>query len=159
MRFNNQKSRNAVVTLYFVFAVLFVFATVFFNAIKSFIGGGKMTYIFLFTVLSAVLLFTHKVSKYFEYDSEGNVLVVVNKGIMLSDFFNYRENRAEFPKKKLLYFKINNYGFYKSLNLYVTSHGNRQKRLKFNVTLVNNKKLKYLKQSLDKVVKQNKLNA
>jgi len=159
MRFNNQKAKNSVITLYFIFAVLFVFATVFFDAIKSFIGGGRMRFFFLISVLGAVLLFAHKVSKYFEYDSEGNVLVIVNKGIMLSDFFNYRENRAEFLKKKLLYYKLNNYGIYKSLNLYILSHGNKQKRLKFNVTLVRNKKLKYLKQSLDKIVKQNKLNA
>lgn len=159
MRFNNQKAKSSVVTLYFVFAVLFVFATVFFDAIKSFIGGGRMRYIFLFSGLGIVLFFAHKVCKYFEYDSEGNILVIVNKGIMLSDFFNYRENRAELPKKKLLYFKLNNYGIYKSLNLYFKTHGDKQKRLKFNVTLVSNKKLKYLKQSLDKVVKQNKFDA
>ncbi|MBT8303461.1 MAG: hypothetical protein KJP09_03245, partial [Bacteroidia bacterium] len=64
--------------------------------------------------------------------------------------------RAEFPKSKLLYYKLNNYGVYKSLNIYIKSNDNRQKRLRFNVTLVSNKKLKYLKQSLDKVVKQNK---
>ena len=159
MRFNNQKAKNAIVTVYFIFAVLFVFTTVFFDVIRSYIGGGRTRNMFLFVVLGVVLLAAHRISKYFEYDSEGNVLVLVNKGIMLSDFFNYRENRAEFPKKKLLYYKLNNYVVYKSLNVYIRSHDNKQKRLKFNVTLVSNKKLKYLKQSLDKVVKQNKLNA
>ncbi len=156
MRLNNQKAKNSVVTLYFIFAVFFVFASVFFNVIKSIIGGGKYKYIFLFITLGLVLFFAHKVSKYFEYDSDGNVLVFVNKGMLLSDFFNYRENRAEFPKKKLLYYKLNNYGFYKSLNIYIHTNGDKQKRLRFNVTLVSNKKLKYLKQSLDKVVKLNK---
>lgn len=119
MRFNNQKAKTAVITLYFIFAVFFVFFTAFFDTVKSFLGGGRMRNIFLFSVLGIVLLFAHKVSKYFEYDSESNVLVFVSKGIILSEFFNYRENRAEFPKQKLLYYKLNNYGLYKSLNLYI----------------------------------------
>ena len=158
MRLNNRRAKKFVTTLYFVFAVLFMFAGLSFSVVKSLIGSAKYKYTFLFLILTLVLLFAHKVSKYFEYDSEGNVLVMVNKGMMLSDFFNYRENRAEFPKKKLLYYKLNNYGFYKSLNVYIKSGDDRQKRLKFNVTLVSDKKLKYLKKSLDKVIKRNKAN-
>ena len=158
MRLNNKKAKKIVSTIYFVFAILFIFVTFSFNIIRSFIGSAKYKYAFLITILALALFFAHKVSKYFEYDSDGNILVVMTKGMMLSDFFNYRENRAEFPKKKLLYYRLNNYGIYKSLNLYIKSNGDRQKRLKFNVTLVSDKKLKYLKQSLDKVVKQNKVN-
>ncbi|NNK28791.1 MAG: hypothetical protein HKP06_11200 [Flavobacteriaceae bacterium] len=156
MRLNNQKSKKFVLSLYFVFAVLFVFASISFDLIRSLIGIGRYKFIVLIGVLILTLLFAHRVSKYFEYDSDGNVLVLMNKGMLLSEFFNYRENRAEFPKSRLLYYKLNNYGVYKSLNIYIKSNDNRQKRLRFNVTLVSNKKLKYLKQSLDKVVKQNK---
>jgi len=153
---NNQKSKKFVLSLYFIFAVLFVFASISFDLIRNIIGIAKYKFIVLFGVLFLTLLFAHRISKYFEYDSDGNVLVILNKGMLLSDFFNYRENRAEFPKSKLIYYKLNNYGIYKSLNIYIKSNDNRQKRLKFNVTLVSNKKLKYIKQSLDKVVKQNK---
>ena len=156
MRINNQKSKKFVLSLYFVFAVIFVFASISFDLIRNLTGVAKYKYMVLFGVLILTLVFAHSVSKYFEYDSDGNVLVIMNKGMLLSEFFNYRENRAEFPKSKLLYYKLNNYGFYKSLNIYIKSNDNRQKRLKFNVTLVSNKKLKYLKQSLDKVVKRNK---
>ena len=155
---NNKKAKKFVITLYFVFAIVLLFASMSFNVIKSLISSAQYKYGILFAVLVLVLLFAHRVSKYFEYDSDGDVLVIMNKGMMLSDFFNYRENRAEFPKKKLLYYKLNNYGFYKSLNVYIKPNGAKQKRLKFNVTLVSDKKLGYLKQSLDKIVKQNKAN-
>lgn len=156
MRINNRRSKKFVSTLYFVFAVSFVFANLSSSTVRSILGITKNRYTIMFAVLVLVLLFAHKVSKYFEYDSEGNVLVFVNRGMLLSDILNYREKRAEFPKKKLLYYKLNNYGIYKSLNVYVKSGPSRQKRSKFNVTLLSNKKIKYLRQSLDKVIRQNK---
>ncbi|RZV62773.1 MAG: hypothetical protein EX254_07315, partial [Flavobacteriaceae bacterium] len=136
MRLNNQKSKKFVLSLYFVFAVLFVFASISFDLVRTLIGNARFKYLVLFGVLILMLLFAHRVSKYFEYDSDGNVLVLMNKGMLLSEFFNYRENRAEFPKSRLLYYKLNNYGVYKSLNIYIKSNDNRQKRLRFNVTLV-----------------------
>lgn len=158
MRFNNRKAKNFVITLYFVFASLFLSLSMMFSLVKKLIGSDKYKYYILFIVLGLALFLVHKIAKYFEYDSDGNVLVFINKGMLLSDFLNYRENRAEFPKKKLRYYKLNNYLIYKSLNIYIDSNDGKQKRLKFNVTLVSNKKLKYLNQSLGKVVKQNKVN-
>lgn len=123
---------------------------------SSIISDTKLRYIVIFAILIASFLILQKIVKYFEYDSDGNVLVVINKDFLLSELFNYGEHRAEFPKRKLLYYKLSNYIIYKSLNLYIASGTNKQSRLKFNVTLVSNKKLKYLRQSLDKIVKKNK---
>ena len=156
MRLNNIKAKQTVISIYFVFIVLLFFSSFSFSYISGLIRNSKLKYAVLFGVLIASFFIIHKIAKYFEYDSDGNVLVVLNKGLLLSEFFNYRENRAEFPKHRLLYYKINNYGIYKTLNLYISSGENKHKRIKFNITMVKNKKIKYLKQSLDKVVKKNK---
>lgn len=103
-----------------------------------------------------LLIALHSVAKYFEYDSDGDVLVIINRGLIVSEIFNYREKIVEFPKEKLLYYKLKDYGIYKSLNLYIRSAEYRQKRIKFNVTLVPKRKLRYLKMSLDKIVRNNK---
>lgn len=156
MRFNNQKIKGKVISVYFLFAVILFFSFFSFGVIRKFFKDDTVKYVVLFVILIVTFYLIRKAAMYFEYDSDGQVLVFVNKGVMLSEIFNYRENRAEFPKKKLLYYKMNNYGIYKSLNVYIQSNGDRQKRLKFNITLVSNRKLNYLKQSLDKVIKQNK---
>ena len=156
MRLNNNKAKQTVVTIYFILLVLLFFSNFRFGFLNELFRNSKTRYLVLVVIIILSFIVVHKIAKYFEYDSDGNVLVVINRGLLLSEFFNYRENRAEFPKSKLLYFRINNYGLYKSLNLYIASGDSKQKRLRFNISLVSNKKIKYMRQSLDKVVKKNK---
>ena len=129
-----------------------------FGLFKTWIENSTMKYTVFVVFFAVLFLVLHKIAKYFEYDSDGHVLVIINRGFVISEFIKYGEVKAEFPKSKLLYYKLNKYFLYKSLNLYIRSGNNHQKRIKFNVSLVSNKKLKYLKMSLDKVVKQNKAN-
>ena len=147
-----------MLSAYFLLFFVTVISMVVFGLFQQWINNTFLEYSMILVFYGFLFLILHKIAKYFEYDSDGDVLVLINKGIVISEFFNYRENKAEFPKTKLLYYKLNNYIIYKSLNLYIRSGENRQKRLKFNVSLVSNKKLKYLKMSLNKVVKHNKVN-
>lgn len=129
-----------------------------FGLFNEWLHNKTLEYILFLITFAVLFLVLHRAAKYFEYDSDGETLTIINKGLILSEFLNYRQKKAELPKEKLLYYKLNNYIIYKSLNLYIRSGENRQKRLKFNVTLVKPKKLKFLKMSLSKVVKQNKAN-
>jgi len=158
MRFNNQHVRQFVASAYFVFVVALFLSAFSFSYVSKIITNAGYKYLFLFAILITSFLLIHKLARYFEYDSDGTVLVIINRGLFLSEFFNYRENKAEFPKKKLLNYKIKNYGIYKTLDLYIQGK-KTQKRLRFNITLITNKKIKYLKQSLDKVLRQNKQNS
>ena len=133
-----------------------IIGMVVFGLFKTWIDNSTIKYGIFIAFFALLFIVLHKLAKYFEYDSDGHVLVLINKGFVISEFINYSEKKAEFPKRKLLYYKLNKYFLYKSLNLYIKSGKGHQKRLKFNVSLVSNKKLKYLKMSLDKVVKQNK---
>ncbi len=112
--------------------------------------------LFIVLVFGLLFLITHKISRYFEYDSDGVQVVIINKGLLLSDHFNYREHKVEFDKDKLKGYNFNNYFLYKTLTVYLANHKGRTRKEKFNVTLVGRKKRKYVRQSLSKIVRNNK---
>lgn len=161
MRINNSKIKNTILTAYFLLLFVVVIGMIVFGLFKDWIHNSTLKYSVFIVFFILLFLVIHKAAKYFEYDSDGHVLVVINRGFVISEYFNYGEKKAEFPKKKLMYYKLSkHFIFYKSLNLYIRSSDDEhhQKRLKFNVSLVSRKKLKYLKMSLNKVIKENKAN-
>ena len=101
MRTNNSKVKNTIVSVYFIVIVLIiVFATlsrVFtdFTTDTAFIMGGVVI------VFIGIFFLVHHISKYFEYDSDGDKIIIVNRGLLLSDRFNYREKRLEIEKHQL----------------------------------------------------------
>ena len=83
------------------------------------------------------LFFTKKLRPR-EYDSDGAKVVITNKGLLLSEYLNYREHTIEFEKRELSGFKFNDYIIFKTLVLHLkTRHG--KKKARFNVTLVSKK--------------------
>ena len=126
------------------------------DCLENPISNTTLEWILIMGFFLGLFMALYSVAKYFEYDSDGDVLVIINKGMIVSEFVNYREKIVEIPKRKLLYYKLKDYVIYKSLNLYIRSGKNRQKRIKFNVSIVPNRKLRYLKMSLDKIVRNNK---
>jgi hypothetical protein len=158
MRINNAKIKNTILTAYFLLIFAVILNTLVFRLFGDWIHNTKLELGLIIAFFIIVFIALHYISKYFEYDSDGDILVIINRGLIVSELINYREKIVEFPKRKLLYYKLKDYGIYKSLNLYIRSGENRQKRIKFNVTLVPKRKLRYLKMSLDKIVKHNKAN-
>jgi len=158
MRINNSKIKNTILTAYFLLLIAVILNMVIFGLFRDWINNTTLEWILIVGFFVVVFIALHSIAKYFEYDSDGDVLVLINRGMIIAELFNYREKTVEFPKNKLLYYKLKDYGIYKSLNLYIRSGEHHQKRIKFNVTLMPNRKLKYLKMSLDKVLKNNKRN-
>ena len=158
MRTNNGKVKNIIISVYFVLIVLAIILATVFSAFRDVTKNPALTFaIFLFG-FALVFFLVHKISRYFEYDSDGVKVVVLNKGLLLSEYFNYREHLVEFEKHRLVSYKIRNYGIYTSLILYINDrHGNKIKS-NFNVTLVARKKRKYIRQSLRKMIKENRKN-
>jgi hypothetical protein len=116
--------------------------------------------IWTFVIISSgfvlMFLFVHFISKYFEYDSDGMQVVVINKGLLLSDHFNYREKKLEFEKHQLVGYRFSNYFIFRELIVYTTSKRGHKHKNVFNITLVNKKKRKYIRQSLSKIIKENR---
>lgn len=156
MRTNNQKVRNVIISVYFVLIVLAILLATIFRAFSDLTSNPLLTFVLMIFGFGALFFVVHFISKYFEYDSDGLKVVVTNKGLLLSDHFNYREHTIEFDKDKLVSFKFNNYFVYRELVLFIKSSSGHVKKERFNVTLVSRKKRKYIKQSLVKMIKENR---
>jgi len=155
MRFDNAKSKKWIPFLYFFLGIGGILGILYFFFFREDYNQLRIWYSIpvLFTILVGVI---YSSAKYFEFDSDGNVLTFINKGLFISNFINYRENRAEFPKEKLKRYRIQNYIIYCRLYIYVRSRSNKTKRIHFNITLLSKSKKRALKKSLDKVLKHNK---
>ncbi|WP_412560977.1 hypothetical protein [Winogradskyella sp. MIT101101] len=110
---------------------------------------------FVLIGLFIVLIVFHSIAGYFEYDSDGSKIIVLNKGLLLTEYINYRERKLEFDRSELAGYKIKNFIIYKSLVLLVNKSNGKSIKERFNVTLVKKRKLKYVKQSLRKNLKEN----
>ena len=151
MRTDNRNVKNTIISIYFLLLVsAILLATVF----KT-IGVFPTNSMFVFVGLLIAVIFVHFVARYFEYDSDGHKLVIINKGLILTDFINYRQKKIEFDKNKLANYKIDNYFIYKTLVITIRHRNGKVSKDRFNVTLLKRRKLRYVKQSLRKIIKEN----
>lgn len=156
MRTNNSKVRNVIISVYFILIVLAIFFATVLSAFKDLTSNPLLTFVIIALSFAFLFFVVHSISKYFEYDSDGLKVVVSNKGLLLSDHFNYREHTVEFEKENLTGYKFVNFIIYKGLILYIKDRRGHTKKERFNVTLVSKKKRKYIRQSLSKMIKLNR---
>jgi len=151
MRTDNRNVKNTIISIYFI---LLLFVILWITVFKSFgMFPESSLYVFLGLLLIAVVF--HFVARYFEYDSDGVKLVIINKGLILTEFVNYRENKIEVDKSKLVKYRINDYIVYKVLVISLKNSEGTIYKERFNITLLKRKKLKYVKQSLRRMIKKN----
>lgn len=155
MRTSNARVKSVIVSVYFTLIVLAIVLATLFSAFSHLTPNPTVTIFVVVFGFIGLFFIIHRVSKYFEYDSDGVKVVVINKGLLLSDYLNYREQKLEFDKQRLISFKFHDYFLYRSLTLYVKSSNGSTKKETFNVTLVGKKKRRYIRQSLSKMVKNN----
>ena len=155
MRTNNEKVKNIIISLYFIIIVLGILILTLFNVFSDISKNSTVAFYVIVFVIVALFVITYRVSKFFEYDSDGIKVVFLNKGLLLKEHLNYREHKIELDKDQLTGFKFNDYFFYKTLVIYYTSRHDHKRNETFNVTLVSRKKRKYIKQSIRKIIKQN----
>ncbi|RXJ45948.1 hypothetical protein [Gelidibacter gilvus] len=155
MRTNNSKVKNIIISVYFILIVFAIFLATVFSAFSHLTSNPLLTFLLILGGFLILFFSVHAISKYFEYDSDGIKVILINKGLLLSDYFNYREHLLEFDKSRLVAFKFKNHFVYKSLTLYIKNSQGHTKKETFNVTLVNKKKRRYIRQSLSKMIKEN----
>ncbi len=155
MRTNNSKVKNVIISVYFILIVFAILLATVFSAFSHLTSNPLLTFFIVVFGFIALFFIVHTISRYFEYDSDGMKVIIINRGLLLSDYFNYREHLLEFEKERLVNFKFINYIIYKRLVLYIKDAHGHQKKESFNVTLVARKKRKYIRQSLSKMVKSN----
>ncbi|RKE95282.1 hypothetical protein [Ichthyenterobacterium magnum] len=159
MRTNNATVKNIILSLYFVLIIATIFFATVFRAFRNLTSNTVLSFAIVAFVFVGLLYFIHTVSKYFEYDSDGVKVVVINKGLLFFDKHRHREYKLEFNKERLLSFKFHNYIIYKQLIINVLDSSDEVRKMKFNVTLVSRRKRKYIRQSLSKMIKANRKNS
>ncbi|MGM0635430.1 MAG: hypothetical protein ACQESK_05150 [Bacteroidota bacterium] len=154
MRLTNYKTVRIIPGVYY-FSIVFFFLVVFLNIQLDHTLFPSKKYYYLFSGgIVLALIYTYFGGKYFEYDSEGEIVTFINRGVILSNFFNYRDTVLEVKRKRIVDFKIINFLIYKRLVITVkTRHGLVKRHT--NITFLSPKKTKYLSQSLNKLVTKN----
>lgn len=152
MRTDNRKVKNTVVSIYFLLIVFGILMITVFKSLEFFVDST----FFIILGLFVLLVIWHSIAGYFEYDSDGSKIIILNKGLILTEYINYRENKLEFARHQLEGFKIKNYVIYKSLVVLIKTYDGTKIKERFNVTLLKPKKLKYVRQSLRKTIKANR---
>ena len=128
MRTNNSKVKNIIISVYFILILFAIVLATVFSAFSHLTPNPTLTFFLMVFGFIGLFLFVHRISRFFEYDSDGIKVVVLNKGLLLSDYFNYREHKLEFSKENLIAYKFNNYIVFKSLTLYIKDRkGNKKK--------------------------------
>lgn len=156
MRTNNSKVRNTIISVYFIFLVLAIALPIFIKSLRLFSTNATLSSVVLAVLFILLFFGVHFICRYFEYDSDGDKVIVVNRGLLLSNYLNYREHVVEFDKRDLIAYSFKNYFVFRALTLYIKdSRGNKRKEA-FNITLVTRRKRRYIRQSLKKIVKANK---
>lgn len=155
MRINNAKVKSIIIAVYFILIVLAILLATVFSAFNNLTDNAFMTFMFFLSGFLILFFSVHAISKYFEYDSDGGKVTLINRGLLLSEHLNYREQVLKFNKKRLIAFDFKNYLVFISLTLYIKKSTGHTKKQTFNVTLVTKKKRRYIRQSLSKMIKNN----
>ena len=156
MRTNNSKIKNIIRSIYFVLIISAIFSAVMFKTFSD-ISNDPFIVLFVIAVIFAATCFViHSIAKFFQYDSDGQKLIITNKVLLLSDRLSNKEHIAEFEKQNLIGFKFHNFIVFKSLVVLFKDSRGHTKKERFNVTLVSKKKKRYIRQSLTKIIKENK---
>lgn len=156
MRTNNEHVKKIIISIYFIFLVLAIVLPIFIDSLRIFSGNATLSSISFAVAFAGLFFLIHFICKYFEYDSDGEKVILTSKGLLLSKYLNYRQHIVEFEKESLVAYSFKNYIIYRTLSIYIKdSRGNKRKEV-FNITLVTKRKRRYIRQSLRKILKTNK---
>ena len=100
MRTNNAKVRNTIISVYFVLIVMAIVLATVFSAFSDLTSSPFLTFGIVVLFFVIVFFVVHAISKYFEYDSDGMKVVLINKGLIITDGPNSRQEQVlEFSKE------------------------------------------------------------
>ncbi|SDE05174.1 hypothetical protein SAMN05421544_102180 [Riemerella columbipharyngis] len=153
MRLSNRK-KAPLFRFYFTFinviSIMCLIVYILDISLISFMGNWKFFLIIIPTLL--YFIFYIKGKQIFEYDSDGEAVMFINKSISI--IFN-KETKDEFPKYKLHSFEFFNALFFKRLFIKVNSKTEKVILLKYDISYLTKREIRDLKISLKKIVCNN----
>ncbi len=160
MRFKNTSETKLVPSIYMIIVAAFV-TNIFVN-LELMASDNESTIAFSHFLPNILLIlfgiYFHRIAQIFDFDSDGETLNFKNNGLFFSKFMEYRVKRAEFPKGKLLDFKVRDFLFYATLIIHIQSRRKKgPRKYTFNITFLSKKKKRGMIESLRKVLEKNKV--
>lgn len=154
MRLTNYRATKFIPGLYYLFVVILAL-NIFLDQVlgSQYIKSDKIFYALQLLIVFAII-YTYYAGRYFEFDSEGTLLSIYTRGVILSQITNYRDKRIEIKKNTITNYKLYNFFFFKRLVINYKKK-NKTKNVQINITLLSPRKVRYLKKSLNKILKQN----
>jgi uncharacterized membrane protein YdbT with pleckstrin-like domain len=157
MRINNKRINIYIETIYILFllgifcSLMLVFIPI--SVITKFISP----YFLLIGFMAGIYLLQKLGHQHMEFSSEGEVLNIKTQDVFWTKYFPSTRIIVDFPKSKLVNFKIQSGIFQKKLDLYITSKRSQNgiAKLSFNITYLNKSEINDLKRSLNKILKKN----
>ena len=155
MRLTNYNTVKIIPGFYY-FALVAILLIVFLNAqFDNTLFADTKYYRGVLGIIFLLMIYVYFGGKYFDYDSDGNLISISNRGILLSNFLNYRTRQIDIQKHKVYDYAIYDFLIYKRLIIYTKSKRGMAK-YRANITFVSPRKIDFIKQSLKKVIQENK---
>lgn len=152
MRLNTQSSGKLLRFIY----LLCLFALIF-DIIMLNIEGSWSSITKLSPFAAVVMLFIlYRGLPQFIYDSDGEVLNFTAREPNLSFLGRRFYNHIEFPKRKLIRYKIQRWPFRRKILLYINSKEGSPKKASISLSYLKRGELRDLRKSLDKVIAHNR---
>lgn len=160
MRINNKRINVYIEAFYtllligLIFSILLIFVPI--AAVTQWVEPYLLTGFFC-----AIIYLFYKIGhQNVEYSSDGEIINIKTQDAFWVKYFPKTRRLVDFPKSKLVSFKIKNGLLKKKLELYVTSRRAQSgyMKLSFNITYLNKNEISDLKRSLRKIVKRNSEN-
>lgn len=158
MRINNKRINvyidvlNTLLLIGFFFSILHIFMPIHF--ISKVISPIALSGSFIL----AIYIVYRLGPQHIEYNSDGEVLNIKTQDAFWAKYFPKMRQLVDFPKRKLVSFKIKRCLFLKHLELTINSKRSQSgiSKLRFNITFLSHSEISDLKRSLNKIVKRNK---
>ncbi|HET8838075.1 MAG TPA: hypothetical protein VFM82_03685 [Flavobacteriaceae bacterium] len=149
MRLTNRRYTQTVHNL-FLFSMLIV---LFFLLLKVQKRIGDLQFYIAASFALLLVLYNLFFAAYFEYDSFGPTLQFRSKRFF-KKFTDNKRRKLEIDKKDLQKYVVYDYFVHKSLILYISNKkSGKTKKVSFDITFLNARKINLMKQSLNKVLK------
>lgn len=160
MRINNKRVNVYIEALYNLLFIGLIFSIILLFIPISVLLKHISPYILIGIFLLAIFLLYKMGHMHVEYNSDGEILNIKTQDPFWIKYFPRSRTIVDFPKSKLMSFKIENNFLRKRLILYVTSKRSHSgyTKLTFNVTFLNKTEISDLKRSLNRIVKRNQEN-
>ena len=153
MRISNKRVKKQFLVIYIITLFILILSIVD-NGISGIYSNFIAEEYLLLVIMAVLLMFYWLGSPLFNYDSDGEVLIIESSEPLLVSRFTGKHFSAEFPKVKLINFEINQLLLKKTLYLYLRGE-NKETVLKTSVSYLSGRELVLLEKSLNKVLKQN----